>query len=524
MDVITPFLCTSWPDATAPGLPPYHAVIIGAGSFGAYCAAKAARAGRRVLLLDAGPVILPEHVQNVGDIGLRVPRDGTPDPAGVWRRPWRSNVESPGQAFCVGGRSLYSGGWLTRLTDGDLLDWPKETALAIQEGYAFTERETGVEPAWDFVSGGMHALLLPLLRDAAARVAALGAVTDAPLAVQAAPPESGLFSFDKFSSVPVLVDAVRADRERAARRLHVVPAATVTRLRHGGGRVTAIEVVRPARREVLRIPPSCAVVLALGAVESTRLALHSFPTPLMGRNLMVPLRSDLEVRIHRSALPDAPTHGIATVLVRGVTGFHLQITAFAGATEKERLFRMVPDLDELDRLRAETDPEWVSAWVRVVGETRGDRDTRAGTPGGSWITLDHDSADGEPRAYVSLHAGPAETAAWRAMDAAAVALLRALVPDPEKIRYRYDGRWHRTPFPVHRPGIAEWRNGLGVSHRESGTLWMGDDPATSVTNPDGRFHHLTNAYACDTSIFPAIGSAGPMLTGLTLARRLAGRL
>ena len=53
---------------------------------------------------------------------------------------------------------------------------------------------------------------------------------------------------------------------------------------------------------------------------------------------------------------------------------------------------------------------------------------------------------------------------------------------------------------------------------------MGDDPATSVTNTVGRFHHVTNAYACDQSLLPTVGSANPVLTGLTLARRVAEAL
>jgi choline dehydrogenase-like flavoprotein len=45
-----------------------------------------------------------------------------------------------------------------------------------------------------------------------------------------------------------------------------------------------------------------------------------------------------------------------------------------------------------------------------------------------------------------------------------------------------------------------------------------------VTDPEGRFHHLANAYACDQSIFPTVGSVNPSLTGVTLARRLAEAL
>jgi choline dehydrogenase-like flavoprotein len=53
---------------------------------------------------------------------------------------------------------------------------------------------------------------------------------------------------------------------------------------------------------------------------------------------------------------------------------------------------------------------------------------------------------------------------------------------------------------------------------------MGDNQGTSVTDPVGRFHHISNAYACDQSIFPTVGSVNPILTGLTLASRLADHL
>jgi choline dehydrogenase-like flavoprotein len=53
---------------------------------------------------------------------------------------------------------------------------------------------------------------------------------------------------------------------------------------------------------------------------------------------------------------------------------------------------------------------------------------------------------------------------------------------------------------------------------------MGNDPATSVTDPLGRFHHVANAYCCDQAVFPTVGSANPVLTGLTLAHRLARQI
>ena len=48
--------------------------------------------------------------------------------------------------------------------------------------------------------------------------------------------------------------------------------------------------------------------------------------------------------------------------------------------------------------------------------------------------------------------------------------------------------------------------------------------ASSVTNTSGRFHHVSNAYACDQSLFPTAGSVNPVLTGLTLAGRVVEAL
>jgi choline dehydrogenase-like flavoprotein len=53
---------------------------------------------------------------------------------------------------------------------------------------------------------------------------------------------------------------------------------------------------------------------------------------------------------------------------------------------------------------------------------------------------------------------------------------------------------------------------------------MGTDPATSVTDPVGRFHQVASAYCCDQAVFPTVGSVNPVLTGLVLAHRLAHEL
>jgi hypothetical protein len=548
-DALGRHICSTWQEATNSGGPPFSAVVVGAGMYGAYCAAKLHRQhpANRVLVLDAGRFLVAEHVQNLGRIGLEVPAPIWPanDPGVardlVWGLPWRGNVEFPGLAYCSGGKSLYWGGWCPRLTTGDLQQWPASTAQDLADNYTEVESETGVVPATDFISGDLYLALHQRLVTAAASTAnidtAIGdhGVQPPPLAVQGSPPVSGLFSFDKYSSLPLLIDAIRQDVDGsgasdANRRLFLVPQAHVIKLHAANGAVHTIEVDVAGQRQWLAIQPGGAVILAASAVESTRLALHSFPSPLMGRNLMVHVRSDFTVRIRRSALPPIPGHvQTAAALVRGAapTGrFHLQVTASTSrAGSDELLFRMIPDLDLLDQQLANTDPDWITITLRGIGEMHGTTTTPVTDPSTSWINLSPQQADefGVPRAYVHLTLAPSDLQTWQAMDQAALDLAQAIAGAPTNIQYLYDQGWQPQPFPLKRP-FPEWHRGLGTTYHESGTLWMGDDPATSVTSPLGRFHHIDNAYVCDQSLFPTVGSVNPALTGLTLAKRLAEQL
>jgi choline dehydrogenase-like flavoprotein len=57
-----------------------------------------------------------------------------------------------------------------------------------------------------------------------------------------------------------------------------------------------------------------------------------------------------------------------------------------------------------------------------------------------------------------------------------------------------------------------------------GAARMGDDPATSVVDQFGRTHDVANLFVCDGSILPTQGSANPGLTIMALAARIADHL
>lgn len=564
-DVLGRYICNTWDEAINNGGVSFDAVVIGAGMFGAYCAEKIYRhANLRVLVLEAGPFLVSEHVQNLARIGLNTAGAATVDKnskdpgtqALVWGIPWRSRVPFPGLAYCVGGRSLYWGGWSPRLTAADLAKWPADVASFLQNAsgtgnaYEATERETGVFDKTDYISGPLNDDLKQKATLALSSISNLDAIEDAPLAVQAAPPASGLFSFDKYSSAPILIDAIRQDTGNPdwRRRLFLVPRAHVTKLNVTNGAVCGLEVWVNGQQKFLTIPPSCAVVLASGTIESTRLALESFPTAQMGRNLLGHLRSNTIVRIKRSAFSPAIPKQLeaAALLVRGSTSrgrFHLQVTAAAvvGSNSEGMMWRMIPDIDLVDQTLSSQTADWIVVTFRGIGEMTGSQDpTLVKSTGNapSWIDLsDQTDEFGRRRAWVNLVAGVQEYQLWRTMDDAASALaLKLANDDPGAIQYFYKdsfvndgndpGSWHAAPPPPSPNNDAgdsrnKVRDGLGTTHHEAGTLWMGTDPATSVTDLDGRFHHIANAYVAGPAVFPALGSANPSLTALSLARKTA---
>ena len=113
IDVLGRYLCNTWEEATQNGDAPFDAVVIGAGMFGAYCAEKLYRnSGLRVLVLDAGALLVSEHVQNLARIGLNaagavVVESNAQDPGPrerVWGSPWRGRAALPLRRLAGRGR------------------------------------------------------------------------------------------------------------------------------------------------------------------------------------------------------------------------------------------------------------------------------------------------------------------------------------------------------------------------------------------------------------------------------------
>jgi choline dehydrogenase-like flavoprotein len=255
-----------------------------------------------------------------------------------------------------------------------------------------------------------------------------------------------------------------------------------------------------------------------------------FGSPRAG-NLMAHLRSNIVVRIHRAALglPAAPAGvELSALLVRGEAlnrRFHIQVTAAptVGPDSEANMWQMVPDIGDLAAIEQNLDQAWVVVTLRGIAEMEDDRAVLP-NPARSWIDLSQESDQwGQRRAYVHLVATQADRDLWTRMDDATFALAARMAGNAADIEYWNAplGLWQALPpqgaaFPF-------WRDPLGSTHHEAGTLFMGAAGA-AVTDEVGRFHGIANAYAAGPALYPTVGSANPSLTGIALAHLTAAAI
>ena len=600
----------------------FDVIIVGGGTFGSALAQhlfhRDGKKAHRILVLEAGPFVLPEHVQNLPPLGLdsakaehlatlkALPPDKQAEWSNhVWGLPWHSELKFPGLAYCLGGRSIFWGGWSPQLLEAEMPApaWPASVVAALKDPY-FRQAgaQIGVSETNDFIDGELHKALRQQLHTGLTGGAVPNTVPlgewppqvdppkgataaqkellklEAPLAVHSRESRPGFFPFNKFSAVPLLIQAARQAQKECAnddvkKRLMVVPNIHVKRLvteqRGDFRRVVAIET----NQGYVPVPENGMVVLALATVESTRLAKLSFgdgpdgnpPSASsgyrawwerIGTNLMAHLRSNVDIRIPRTALagldPLVKELQTSALFVKGrhqhadgtVGHFHLQITASGlgktGTGSEAELFQKVPDIDGFEKFAAADDTHVVIT-IRGIGEmTPRNPDSHVSLDGGydrdefavrrAFVAL--------PKVHLDSQAGESvqtqkDRALWDTMDNASDEVakvfaggkdfevftpngtLKASAASDLKALLPYSYKNHAVPTRQGR------RDGPGTTHHETGTLWMGDDPGQSVTDADGRFHHVTNTYAAGPALFPTIGSPNPMLTGIALARRLA---
>lgn len=534
----------------------YDVVVLGAGAGGAVAACVLAEAGASVLLVERGGALDPsarDHLRNhrarVHGLGAaspmaepRVAVDGGGDH--VVDRPWEPDWHA-GASGVGGGTGVYQGVAWRFLPDdyamasrygvpdgSSLADWPL-TAADLAPHHDWVEWEVGVcgDPTGHRAAGerGRGYPMPPLPADAEARLLRRGAdalglaVGRVPLLLNSVPrdgrPACGTCGECVGFACPT--GGRNGTAETVVPRALAAGATLTTGCRAvdittTSGRVDGVRLVDEgsgARREVR----AGHVVVACGAIETARLLLAS--------------RSD--------AHPDGLGNRTDQV------GRHLQGHGFASAFgwfEDEVLDGDGPGatIATLDLAHGNVDD---AGRALVGGGVVGNELRKLPIVHWQWALPPDaprwgvDAKEVMRRSYrrtghLFAQVQEVPSAANRVTldetrrDAAGMPLVRlAGAAHPETVRtarhlaVRAEA-WLAASGAT-RTWIDEVPTGLLAGTHQAGTCRMGADPATSVTDPDGRVHGHENLWVADASVHVTNGSVGPALTIMALAHRLA---
>ena len=531
----------------------YDAIVIGSGAGGGSAASVLADAGLTVLVVDRGdapptPALATDHLRNARvAFGLRAPTDPDADePRSIAGHDVLGADGSwGGNAFTVGGGTRIYGAQAWRfdpldlrmattygVPDGSsLADWPIDYA-ELEPWYGAAERAFGVAGEPDRRGGPRSTPypMAPMPRPRPADVLASGAAvlgwdtTAVPLAINSVPygGRAACARCAQCVGFACPVDAKGGSQNtvlslaRRTGRATVVRLARATRITtDAAGRVdgiTLLDEITLARREVR----AGLVVVAAGAIETARLLLASATdrepnglgnaTDQVGRHLQAHLYAGA-LGIFDEDVNDfvGPGPAIATTRFRhgndGLIGGGMIANEFVPTPASTFGYLLGAGLIPAEGLEAKHGMrELTRRMQRVVGpvhelpnpESRVRLDpTRVDRVGMPIVRLDGDNhpEDGRVQAFLSDRA-----AEWLAASGAS----------------------RIVTWPARPPGL-----GPSAGQHQAGTARMGDEPATSVTDPQGRVWGHDNLLVADTSLHVTNGGVNPMLTAIALALRVA---
>jgi gluconate 2-dehydrogenase alpha chain len=301
------------------------------------------------------------------------------------------------------------------------------------------------------------------------------------------------------------------------------PETFVSRIRTDGHRATGVDFIGPDGVE--RSMDARHVVVAGGAVETPRLLLLSgFDHPLIGRHLMVHFQTlavggfaDLRLHaergravthLHDDALvPDDASRAAAKeaglpwmrggIVEHGGTGLPiLEAKIYPWGPAHKESMRRSPLRDRMWAFTMQGEDLPVATNRIDLDPTV--RDVR-GFPVARYTYAPH-----RHELAAAAHHGPRMAAILEAMGAEWTSVVTS---------------------PGTAGGPAEKSTpDAPMSRHVMGTVRMGDDPATSVADANGRLHQLPNVVIADSSVFVTSSGYGPTLTLAALAARAAAAM
>ncbi len=463
-------------------------LVIGSGTAGVTTALELADRGLRVVIVEAGELGLWSHVANArfGDgAGLAAKVSNAATIPVAWANAEQGEWTVPAW-LAVGGRTLYWSGTTPRYQPWDFDDWP----LKVEDLNPYYGRAESLVK----VSGSGDPRRPPFYQSPRQRMALEQLVTagwparSTPAAVDTAADRPLGSGFD--SSTARLLSSEHLGQFADGAMVALVSGAVVTRLVLDGDHLSGVEILdrRSGGRATMR-PRH--VVLACGAVQSTRLAVASGLdrlNPCVGRYISDHLFLEGVVQFDEPG-PDGPFSLLIDpardrpyqLQVQGCLGTSSYYKTPSGASSRGSGF--------------------ASVTLAAFGVASAQQDNRVVVDG-----RDDPNYGGLQAMKVNYRLSADDEVRLAAMRDGADHAVRAFGARLSDIQ-------------IHPPGIAL---------HEVGGLRMGLDAQTGVTDTVGQFWQIGNLSAADASVFPSQGAANPYLTitawSLRHAEALAGRL
>jgi choline dehydrogenase-like flavoprotein len=473
----------------------YDVIVIGSGIGGGIVADQLADLGADVLVLEAGSALFTTHTANLprqyqlgqfekhlwalfDEYKIKNYRDAD------------GSAYQGAQAFNLGGRSVFWGAFIPRMTWWELESWPTEVRWALEEtGYTHAEDLM----YWPLPPGAFQPQVKSWLNVHFADYDHF----DAPIAVRQVNTERGTLAPGVFSTADLLTEGRISVDPQGLGKCTINLNHAVTGLQtDAAGQVTAVHsydlIASRPRQYQGRF-----VVLAAGTVESAKIAQASAlanPAGLIGKGI-----TDHPVLFTHFSIPPGKTWHRPDASSKTLSRHK---NANASAHPYNVLLELGADLNHGRYLDQDT--------LRLHRQLKGDAMLCE-------IVFLFNSKLVEDNWL--LHEGPSYVKPLIQMKKSAAA--DPFLAEIGQLKDRIIQDLQGEPITGGNLELA-WGALGGVAH-EVGTLRMGL-PGQGVVDPNLKFTGHDNLYVCDLSVFPTSPAANPSLTLAALALRLAQHL